>query len=241
MKTIDFNEVACPVINVVEFDGVNLPLLEEYDAGMDNVSFTLRRGELAMILLEHGAWNHPLADVVSGLTCPESGTVRVFGESWQDHGPDFQAMARWKIGRVFEGHGWLSNLDIDENVTLSERHHTLRDVVDIESEMHDLVKLVGLPEFPHGRPSVADREALRRVEWVRAALGSPWLVILERPGRDLGEGWVKDLAGLVEHVLGRGAAVIWLVEDPAEIAQVSLSPTLKFIVKENTLARVGNS
>jgi len=234
---IDFNQPNLPAGPVVQLTGVHVPVREDYDVGMTDVSLTVNRGDLVMIELEHGTWNHPLVDVISGLVPVEQGTVKVFGGEWENWGPDTQARARWRIGRVFDERGWLSNLDIDENITLSERHHTSRPLEDIESEVNRLARMVGLETIPQGRPALADREELRRTEWVRAALGNPWLMLLERPGRDLTHGWMKQLLPLIDHVRKNGTAVVWMAADEDEIGEVSLNPSLKFTAKENTLSK----
>lgn len=231
----DFQQPRCPVEPVLELAGVQLAVVPPYDAGLSGGSLVLRRGELALIRLEEGLWSHPLADVVSGLLMPDAGEVRIFGASWSGLPPDVQALYRWKIGRVFEGNGWVSNLDVDENITLSERHHTRRPVAEIEEEMRRLAGIAGLGGIPPGRPAVANREILQRCEWVRAVMGQPWLVLLERPGQDLSPGWRSGCARLVAEARERGAAVVWWCETDAEWNDKSLNPTLKLRAEGNTL------
>jgi len=206
-----------------------------YDAGLDEVSLTLKRGELALVLLEHGLWDHPLSDVISGLLPVASGEVSVFGNSWSDLGPDRQAKSRSRIGRVFERRGWMSNLDVDENITLAQRHHSSRPIEDIVNEAKKLANIIQLPELPAARPAVVGREELRRSEWVRAALGSPWLMLLERPGQDLSNGWRKPCSALVQHLRSTGTAVLWFCEDESEWNDKSLNPSLKLRAEGNTL------
>ncbi|HMO49714.1 MAG TPA: hypothetical protein PKE26_02565 [Kiritimatiellia bacterium] len=232
---LDFSQLQAPEGPVVELTGATLPLLPAYDVGLESVDLTVEKGALVMILLEHGAQDHPLADVVSGLVQLEEGRVRIFGGEWRLWNPDQQAKARWRIGRVFNGHGWMSNLDVDENVTLAERHHGQRALAGITEEMTMWARLVGLEAIPFTRPSVTDREELRRSEWVRAALGNPWLLLLERPGRELADGWLSDLAPLVHRLRTAGAAVIWLAESDEEWGDDSLNASLKLRAEDNKL------
>ncbi len=231
----DFQQPQCPVDPVLALAGVQVTVAPPYDTGLSGVDLVVRRGELVLIRLEEGVWNHPLADLLSGLAVPEAGEVRIFGASWSGLSPDIQALYRWKIGRVFERNGWVSNLDVDENITLSERHHTRRPVAEIEAEMRHLASVAGLEGIPPGRPAVVSREVLQRCEWVRAMMGQPWLVLLERPGQDLSPGWRAGCGRLVAEARARGAAVIWWCEDDAEWNDKSLNPTLKLRAEGNTL------
>ena len=220
---------------VVDLNAITVTRVPPYDTGLDGVSLRLRRGELALVLLEQGAWDHPLPDVISGLLPVVSGEVTVFGDSWVGMGPDRQAHARSRIGRVFERRGWMSNLDVDENITLAQRHHTMRPVDEILAEAENLARMVNVPRLPAGRPASVEREQLRRCEWVRAALGSPWLMLLERPGQDLARGWRIPCAALVNHLRVSGTAVLWLCEDEEEWNDKSLNPSLKLRAEANTL------
>lgn len=231
----DFHQPHCPVDPVLELSGLHLAATPPYDTGLAGLDLVVRRGELVVVLLEEGMWRHPLADVVSGLLPPDAGAVRIFGSGWDGLSPDVQAVSRWKIGRVFEGNGWVSNLDVDENITLSERHHTRRPLAEIEDEMQRLAGVAGLDGIPPGRPAAVSRERLQRCEWVRSMMGQPWLVLLERPGQDLSPGWRTGCGGLVAQARARGAAVIWLCEDAAEWNDKSLNPTLKLRAEGNTL------
>jgi len=233
--SIDFHSKNPPDGLVLQLDAAGISARPEYDVGLDSATFSLNRGDLALILFEQGVWDHPLADLISGLVPLEQGSLRVFGQSWSDWGPDRQALARWRIGRVFTGHGWMSNLDIDENVTLSERHHTNRPLEEIAAEADRLARMVGLDGLPQGRPAVVPHEAARCAEWVRAALGSPWLGLLERPGRDLPAGWIARLNPLVQEWRKQGAVIIWMCESTSEWNDKSLNPSLKLRAEENKL------
>jgi len=240
MKT-DFENPYPAGREVVRLDHVSVADELAYESGFRDVSCVLHPGDLMLVLLEQGAWYHPLPDLVSGLIPAEQGDLLVFGERWPALGAERQARARGKIGRVFEGHGWISNLDIDENVTLAERHHTRRPVEEIAAETAALGRMVGLEMLPGTRVAVTPREDLRRAEWVRAAIGAPWLMLLERPGRDLADGWLAELSGLVEHVRSRGTAVIWMCENEDEWNHHFRKPVLKFRVEANTLRAVQES
>jgi len=233
--SMDYTKPECPDDVVLELTRVSMTVKPPFDVGLDHVDLIVRRGELVLIQLEQGLWDHPLADLVSGLIPAEDGTVNVFGVSWIGMSPDRQAQARWRIGRVFERRGWMSNLDVDENITLSERHHSTRPESEIYQEAKDLARIVGLDALPVARPAVVNREDLRRAEWVRAALGSPWLVVMERPGQDLERGWIPSCAALVEKLRRQGTAVIWMCEDGEEWNDKSLNPSLKLRSEGNTL------
>lgn len=236
--TIPFQQSLPADVPVLELESAGIDSSPGYDTGMERVSLCLRRGELGMLLLAPGHKNHPLPDAISGLVGLDGGSLRVFGHAWEEYSADSQVLARGRIGRVFGHYSWLSNLDVDENVILSECHHTLRKEADILAEAEAWARMAGLTALPSARPHATPREQLRRAEWVRAAVGERWLVVLERPGRDLLPGWLDQLGPLVARLREKGSAVLWLCEDPNEWDMACLKPSLKLRDEGNTLVAV---
>lgn len=198
---------------VLSFDAVTIPAALSHMAGIDKVSFEMKRGEVALVRLEEGRERTALADAAEGMVAPESGRVCFCGNDWVSMGAHQQATERGRIRRVFEHYGWISNLDVLENICLAECHHTGRRREDVESEAQLLSQRFGLSGIPSGRPTRQHPMTLRKLEWVRAFMGTPALVILERP---LFGAPRADMGRLVEAVCAasrNGAAIIWITDD----------------------------
>ena len=90
---------------------------------------------------------------------------------------DRAAARRGKIGRLFEDEGWISDLDVDENIVLAQRHHTQRTDHDVLEEALQLARMFGLPGLPRGRPGQMRRWDLRKAACIRAFLGQPTLTL----------------------------------------------------------------
>lgn len=213
---------------LLEFRGVSAPAEAPYDVGLRDVSFALRSGDLALVRLEHGHPVTPLADLATGLLDPAAGEVLVAGRAWTARSADEAAAQRGRLGRVFERYGWLSNLDVDENVTLAQRYHRNRDPADALAEAQRIAAALGLPGLPAGRPAAVPRQELRRAEWVRALMGDPLLVLLERPGRELPAAWLDGLVAEIQRRREAGLAVVWTEEADSDLDAASLRPTLNF-------------
>ena len=177
------------------------------------------------IRIEEGLARLPFADVAEGLVEPDAGRVAFLGEDWRMMPPNRSAERRGKIGRVFETHAWISNLDVDENITLAQRHHTARPEDEIVQEAEALVRQFGLGELPRVRPAVVRRSDLRRAEWARAFIGEPQLIILENPTKDVYVDALPGLVGAVKAARGRGAAVIWMTDDARVLSKVAPEST----------------
>ncbi len=200
--------------SILEFREVVLEARHPYDVGLDRVSFSLAAGELLIVGVEKGHGRTPFPDAAEGLAEPDRGEVFFRGISWTGMSAGKSAAQRGTIGRVFETGGWVSNLNIDENVTLSQRHHTLRPLEEIAEEADRRARGFGLPGLSAIRPAAAKRPERRAAEWVRAFLGEPALIILEHPMNDAYTSFLPALGAAVEAARKRGAAVLWLTHDP---------------------------
>jgi phospholipid/cholesterol/gamma-HCH transport system ATP-binding protein len=152
----------------------------------------------------------PLCDLAEGLIEPHDGRVEFLGEDWQRMANLRQSVMRGKIGRVFENQGWVSNLTVYDNVALSQRHHTLRSEREIAQDVEWLARKAGTFPLPEQLPESIPLTDLRRAEWVRAFLGGPKLVLLERPEHGMTEENLSRLMDMVLTATEAGAAVVWM-------------------------------
>ena len=216
---------------ILSFEDVNVAAEPPYEVGLEGGSFSLKAAELMVVRMEEEMARTPFADAAEGLAEPASGRVAFLGEDWRAMPPQRSSECRGRIGRVFVTHSWISNLDVDENVTLAQRSHTLRPESEIAAEAAALARQFGFGELPRGRPAVVRRADLRRAEWVRAFIGEPALLILENPMQDVSSDFLPCLAGAVKAARARGAAVVWLSGNARILQQIAPEASLRFQFK----------
>ena len=199
---------------ILTFEDVSIAAQGHQMTGVTSVSFGLAAGDTVLITVEEGRERLPLPDAAEGLLAPDTGKVRFGGESWAGMGPHQQTDRRGTIRRVFADYGWISNLDVLENVCLAECHHTRRHEAEIVAEARGLARRFGMADIPEGRPSRIHSQMLRKLEWVRALLGSPRLIILERPLFGAPKADAPLFVQSVCEAAEKGAAVLWLTDEP---------------------------
>lgn len=215
---------------VLEFRSATL--MAEWPAyrTLRHIELRLGAGDLAMVHVESDDAPLPLAPAAQGLIEPTRGSVLFQGHAWNDEDPWLEGRLRARIGRVFESWGWVSNLSVLENVTLSQRHHTRRPESDIEAEADLWAQRFGLPQTPRGRPANLPPDTLRRAEWVRAWLARPRLLLLEHPTRGAPPESFEALSAAVRDVRQGGAAVLWIVSDDRAWRDTELRPSSRWTV-----------
>jgi len=152
----------------------------------------------------------PVCDLACGVLMPDDGDVRYQGRLWAELCPMAQAPLRRRIGRVFEGCAWVSNLSIRENVLLQQMHQASASSVDLARDVGALAKAFGMDDIPVGRPEDLRPYDSVRLQWVRAFLGHPVLLLLEEPERDAWEEHARTLRQRTVDALETGLAAIWV-------------------------------
>ena len=237
---------------ILEFSDVTIAAAVREHAGLSQASARLLPGTLALIRVEPGNEQLPLADLAAGLLDPAEGRVLFQGEEWRAMPPQQVLQRRAQIGRGFDGHGWISNLNVNENVTLAQRHHTRRPNAEILAEAEALARAFGLNELPRIRPALVTPQDLRRAEWIRAFLGQPLLVLLERPMQGIPLEHLPRLLGAVQEACARKAAVLWLTDTSRPLGESGpesrersgqhpeLSPATRYVARGLNLVKMEN-
>lgn len=224
--------------SVLDFEAASYRPDPDHDCALADVDLRLAPGDLVLVRLGARALRLPLADAAQGLLLSDAGRVLFEGRTWRERTHDERIAARHRIGRVHEGMEWVSNLDVDENVILAECHHTGRPEDEIVAEALGLAARFGLDELPDRRRPLVARLDLRVFALVRALLGAPRLLLLERPLRDSPESFFDPLAACLAEARAGGAAVLWTTDSTRVFEDPRWEPTLRLRVEAPRLVPV---
>jgi phospholipid/cholesterol/gamma-HCH transport system ATP-binding protein len=194
-----------PVLELVDARAADGPA-----AAAPKLSLRLLPGELALVHVREAADSARLADLCCGVAPLAEGSVRFLGRDWSDLPRDYADALRGLIGRVFAAGGWVEFIDVATNILLPQLHHTRIERGALRQAATTLAAAFGLPGLPIGPVAgmtVGDRV---RAAFVRAFLGEPALVLLERPLQDRYADYLPALVDALEVVRSRGGAALWL-------------------------------
>lgn len=217
---------------VLEFTGVTLDARSPHVAHVQDVTFRLAHGEIVLILAEEGAESLPLADLAQGLIEPTSGDVRFCGELWSIMGPRYAAAQRGNTRRVFESEGWVQNLSVMDNLILAGLHHTDRSADELADEAEGWARHFGLPAVPATRPALVGGVVLRKLEWVRALMGQPALIIIERRQLGVPRDDLNVIVATLGAAAGRGTAVLWVTADSCLWGHAGLASAARYRLRD---------
>jgi len=138
------------------------------------VSFTQRRGEIAVVLGENGAGKTTLLRLMAGLLRPAAGSVRTGGRRVSQTDPISRA------GLAFVGHGASSydELSVIENVRFAAQ---LRAVAPDSPRIRETLEQVDLWRFRDRRARELSRGMRQRLELAGALVADPEVILLDEP------------------------------------------------------------
>ncbi len=208
---------------VLELNEVTFGDPLESSIRLERACMTLREGELALLKLDRSQKSRGLASLFQGLSKPTSGEVRFLNEDWLGEDYDRHFRMRSKIGRVFEDRAWIENFSVADNLLLASRHHNAS-LDRIERELDFWTDYFGIQEISVQRPAFVEHSSLQIHQWIRAFLGTPALLILERPMKRVSATLLLKFVEAVNRLRRKGAAVVWFTSNESDHCNTIASP-----------------
>ncbi|CAN0475334.1 unnamed protein product, partial [Hapterophycus canaliculatus] len=173
------------------------------------VDLVVRESELVVIQHERSQRTREVASMLQGLSPPDGGKVLFQNQTWDgiDYTRHFEMRSR--IGRVFEGQGWIENANMMENVTLASRHHGAKRKI-VRKQLREWIDRLEIVDVSRERPAFVEPALLQIYQWIRALIHRPKLLILERPMQFVSSKMLPKLVTAVNELRAIGSGVLWM-------------------------------
>jgi phospholipid/cholesterol/gamma-HCH transport system ATP-binding protein len=147
---------------------------------LQNISFTVQRGETLIILGPAGGGKSVLMKLVNGLLCPDSGSIHVFGEDVSTMPEVDLFKLRGRIGMVFQESALFDSLSVGDNVAY-RLHEDRVPEEEVHSRVVEALQFVALENTIEKFPSELSGGMRRRVSIARAIITNPDLILYDSP------------------------------------------------------------
>ena len=150
---------------------------------LNNVSFSLEKGELAAVVGESGSGKSTLLNCIGALDNPTSGTVLIDRQNlFAMREEERTIFRRRNIGFVFQSFQLVPELNVEQNIIFP----LLLDYRKPDSKkVNEILNLLGLVERRHHLPSQLSGGQQQRVAIGRALITQPKLILADEPTGNL--------------------------------------------------------
>lgn len=150
---------------------------------LDNVSFSVEKGEFVSIVGPSGSGKSTLLHILGGVDRPTSGKVFINGTDIHGLSEDKLAIFRRRqIGLIYQFYNLLPVLNVDENIVLP---HLLDGRKLDKQRLDDIVERMGLSERRNNLPSQLSGGQQQRVSIGRALFNHPTIILADEPTGNL--------------------------------------------------------
>jgi ABC-type branched-subunit amino acid transport system ATPase component len=157
----------------------------------------------------NGAGKTTFFNVLSGFVRPAAGTITAFGENLLKMA-DFRR-ARWGLRRTFQTEMAIEQLSVFDNVAMIHEHSGAKRT-SRRADVLEAIEFVGLEASPKAKVGGLGARERRLVEFERAVVGSPRLVLLDEPGAGLPDEETLHLGQVIQKIPEQFGALVILVD-----------------------------
>jgi phospholipid/cholesterol/gamma-HCH transport system ATP-binding protein len=146
-----------------------------------DVSFSVPKGSMTMLLGASGAGKSVLLKLILGLMRPDGGTIHLNGERI-DTMPEPQLLhLRSDVGMVFQENALFDSLSVAHNVGFRLQDSARLSNEDVDARVAEVLGFVGLTGYEERMPSELSGGQRRRVGIARAMASKPGLLLFDDP------------------------------------------------------------
>ena len=202
----------------IEFNNVT----KEYKTGetsikaLDGASFSVEKGELAVILGSSGAGKTKALNILGGMDVPTAGKIKVDGRDIAKYNKKLLVgYRRTDIGFVFQFYNLVPNLTAIENVELAAQ--VCRNSLDAG----EMLTKVGLADRKNNFPAQLSGGEQQRVSIARAIAKNPKLLLCDEPTGALDYNTGKQILQLLQDTCRNDGITVLLITHNSALAPMA--------------------
>ena len=186
---------------------------------LDNVSFSVEKGEFVAIVGASGSGKSTLLHLLGGVDRPTAGKVFIDGKDIFKFNDDKLAIFRRRqVGLVYQFYNLIPILNVEENITLP----LALDNREIDkNRLNEMLKLLGLEKRKNHLPNELSGGQQQRTSIGRALITNPTIILADEPTGNLDSKSSDEIVALLKKSNKELKQTIIMITHNMEIAKIA--------------------
>lgn len=186
---------------------------------LDNVSFSVEKGEFVSIVGASGSGKSTLLHLLGGVDRPTSGKVFINDtDIFKMNDDELAIFRRRQVGLIYQFYNLIPILNVRENITLPLE---LDNKKVSDEEVDNLIKMLGLDKRSKHLPNELSGGQQQRTSIGRALITRPAIVLADEPTGNLDTKASEDIVSLLKKSNKEMKQTIIMITHNLELAKVA--------------------
>ena len=174
---------------------------------LDDVSLTVHRGEVIVVVGPSGCGKSTMLRCINALEPTQGGTIEIEGQQISQSSKNLTQL-RQKIGMVFQSYELFPHLTVLNNILLAPAKVQKRDKEEVKKEALELLERVGLKDKADSFPRQLSGGQKQRVAIVRALCMHPEILLFDEVTAALYPEMVREVLDVMLQLAEQGKTMI---------------------------------
>ena len=186
---------------------------------VDNVSFSVKRGEFVAIVGSSGSGKSTILHLIGGVDRPTSGKVYIEGKDvYSLNEENLAIFRRRQVGLIYQFYNLIPILNVVENITLP----CDLDGKKVEkTRIDEILKVLGLENRKNNLPNELSGGQQQRVSIGRALINNPAIILADEPTGNLDSKSSDEIVELIKVSNKKYNQTIIMITHNLEIAKIA--------------------
>lgn len=174
---------------------------------LNDISFTVKKGEVIVLVGPSGCGKSTLLRCINALEPIQAGSIELDGEQIVSGGKNL-TLLRQKIGMVFQSYELFPHLTVLDNILLAPMKVQKRKKEEVTEEALGLLERVGLKEKAGSFPRQLSGGQKQRVAIVRALCMHPEILLFDEVTAALDPEMVREVLDVILNLASQGRTMV---------------------------------
>ena len=174
---------------------------------LDDVSLTVHRGEVIVVVGPSGCGKSTMLRCINALEPTQGGSIEIEGQQISQSSKNLTQL-RQKIGMVFQSYELFPHLTVLNNILLAPAKVQKRDKEEVKKEALELLERVGLKDKANSFPRQLSGGQKQRVAIVRALCMHPEILLFDEVTAALDPEMVREVLDVMLQLAEQGKTML---------------------------------